>query len=80
MSQLSVFWHGVEVMGPLLSIVGVSHVRNPTQLGPSTQKTYLCDMHGLLLKNILHLAGYQAIHPGQRPHTGVACGEGSDLV
>ena len=37
-------------------------------------------MHDLLLKNILHLAGYKGRHPGQRPHTGLISGECSDLV
>ena len=69
-SLLSDFYCGTEgekSPAELSVSVEVSQNMNPKAV-PSTQKGYPCNLCGLHLKNILHLAEHQATHSKQKPH------------
>ncbi|KAF5924335.1 hypothetical protein HPG69_012589 [Diceros bicornis minor] len=56
-----------------ISVERVSQDRNP-KAALSTQKDYPCDLCGLHLKDILHLAEHQVTHPGHKPYVCEAYG------
>ncbi|XP_027623419.1 zinc finger protein 772 [Tupaia chinensis] len=68
-------WHEMEdeerPFEESILIEGVSQIRTPKE-DLSMQKTHPCDICGLVLKDILHLAEHQEIYPGQRSYMCVA--------
>uniref|UniRef100_H0Y047 Zinc finger protein 792 n=2 Tax=Otolemur garnettii TaxID=30611 RepID=H0Y047_OTOGA len=76
------FCHGTEVKElPSKCSVSIEEVSPDGNLEEvlSTQKTYPCGMHGVHLKDILHLPEHQAVHPRQKPYTSEAYRNRSEL-
>lgn len=58
-----------------VSIQGVLQLRTP-EAGLSTQKVNPCDMCGLVLKGMLHMAEHQGTHTRHKPYKFEVCGKG----
>nr|XP_012619024.1 zinc finger protein 211 isoform X1 [Microcebus murinus] len=69
------YWHGVEheeaPSKQSISVEGEPQVRIPKE-DSSSQNAYPCEICGLDLRDILHLAEHQGTHHGQKPYT---CGK-----
>ncbi|XP_012368693.2 zinc finger protein 772 [Octodon degus] len=70
-------WRGVQdteiPCEQSISIKGVSQTWTPR--GSPTQKAHSCEMCGLVLKDILHLAEHQLAHAGQIPYMSAVYGK-----